>query len=454
MSLDGPVSGSDQSTSGRTISPTGSNGGGGKVMNAKRGRKQDDSLPPSRARDVQRAFRARRAEQLSALEDQVRALQQENAELKRELAYYKGETSYPVASTNQAAGAAFTSTCSTAESAATSARTTASISPRPGSRRIKRNKSSSKDVSPTSALNEDMCKEEGSRATFLVAPMDPTIDDHRRTMPPHHDLPAMHGSQDKLWGLDTTTYASHHTQQMYTPPPSAAATVSSAPPWSHASYSTRPQGHEAKAAVSPKVQQRPLITPLSSGHRRPSTTKMPSTDSSSSPTYPITVLAHSATTTPADPKTNSAASVLVEWSKQASRTCSNASTSCCAPSVPAPSADLTAQELCGPSADADCCQPTPVASTIQVRTPGSLTENSTRHHLFSIIGGPEGNGSGDGNENGNEPPNLKNIMYDPNLCCGGLTDCSGALFESSGLSAEEAHALAEASQAIESGGVV
>lgn len=33
-------------------------------MSSKRGRKRNDSLPPNRARDVQRAFRARRAAHL------------------------------------------------------------------------------------------------------------------------------------------------------------------------------------------------------------------------------------------------------------------------------------------------------------------------------------------------------------------------------------------------------
>ncbi|KAF8322473.1 hypothetical protein DL93DRAFT_2050632, partial [Clavulina sp. PMI_390] len=46
---------------------------------AKRGRKRDDNLPPNRARDVQRAFRARRASHLEELEERVVILEEENA---------------------------------------------------------------------------------------------------------------------------------------------------------------------------------------------------------------------------------------------------------------------------------------------------------------------------------------------------------------------------------------
>lgn len=46
---------------------------------SKRGRKRDDNLPPNRARDVQRAFRARRASHLEALEARVVVLEEENA---------------------------------------------------------------------------------------------------------------------------------------------------------------------------------------------------------------------------------------------------------------------------------------------------------------------------------------------------------------------------------------
>lgn len=46
---------------------------------SKRGRKRDDNLPPNRARDVQRAFRARRASHLESLEARVVLLEEENA---------------------------------------------------------------------------------------------------------------------------------------------------------------------------------------------------------------------------------------------------------------------------------------------------------------------------------------------------------------------------------------
>ncbi|GAA5891907.1 hypothetical protein JCM6882_007401 [Rhodosporidiobolus microsporus] len=49
----------------------------------KRGRKIDESLPPSRSREIQRAFRARRAALLSNLEARVVHLEAENAELRR-----------------------------------------------------------------------------------------------------------------------------------------------------------------------------------------------------------------------------------------------------------------------------------------------------------------------------------------------------------------------------------
>lgn len=51
----------------------------------KRGRKQDDSLPPSRSRDVQRAFRARKAEYVSTLEARIKRLEMENTELRERL---------------------------------------------------------------------------------------------------------------------------------------------------------------------------------------------------------------------------------------------------------------------------------------------------------------------------------------------------------------------------------
>ncbi|KAJ7183134.1 hypothetical protein C8R46DRAFT_1209304 [Mycena filopes] len=48
-------------------------------MSSKRGRKRNDNLPPNRARDVQRAFRARRAAHLQALEERVAELEEENS---------------------------------------------------------------------------------------------------------------------------------------------------------------------------------------------------------------------------------------------------------------------------------------------------------------------------------------------------------------------------------------
>ncbi|KAG6844966.1 hypothetical protein H0H87_002080 [Tephrocybe sp. NHM501043] len=52
-------------------------------MSSKRGRKRNDNLPPNRARDVQRAFRARRAAHLLALEQRVSELEDENAQLRK-----------------------------------------------------------------------------------------------------------------------------------------------------------------------------------------------------------------------------------------------------------------------------------------------------------------------------------------------------------------------------------
>ncbi|KAJ9125310.1 hypothetical protein QFC22_000267 [Naganishia vaughanmartiniae] len=48
-----------------------------------RGRKKNENLPPSRAREVQRAFRARRAAHLAKLEDRILELENENTELRR-----------------------------------------------------------------------------------------------------------------------------------------------------------------------------------------------------------------------------------------------------------------------------------------------------------------------------------------------------------------------------------
>ncbi|GJE94506.1 hypothetical protein PsYK624_106760 [Phanerochaete sordida] len=55
-------------------------------MSSKRGRKRNDNLPPNRARDVQRAFRARRAAHLEALENRVTELEDENNMLRAALA--------------------------------------------------------------------------------------------------------------------------------------------------------------------------------------------------------------------------------------------------------------------------------------------------------------------------------------------------------------------------------
>lgn len=60
----------------------------------RRGRKQDDSLPPSRARDVQRAFRARRAAHLANLEARNSWLEAENSELRKRLGM--GEEDPPI----------------------------------------------------------------------------------------------------------------------------------------------------------------------------------------------------------------------------------------------------------------------------------------------------------------------------------------------------------------------
>ncbi|CEL55417.1 hypothetical protein RSOLAG1IB_01428 [Rhizoctonia solani AG-1 IB] len=55
------------------------------VPASKRGRKRNDNLPPNRARDVQRAFRARRAAHLQDLESRVEVLETENYRLRQML---------------------------------------------------------------------------------------------------------------------------------------------------------------------------------------------------------------------------------------------------------------------------------------------------------------------------------------------------------------------------------
>ncbi|KIP08061.1 hypothetical protein PHLGIDRAFT_70108 [Phlebiopsis gigantea 11061_1 CR5-6] len=54
-------------------------------MSSKRGRKRNDNLPPNRARDVQRAFRARRAAHLEASPNRVAELEEENNTLRAAL---------------------------------------------------------------------------------------------------------------------------------------------------------------------------------------------------------------------------------------------------------------------------------------------------------------------------------------------------------------------------------
>ncbi|GAA5966682.1 hypothetical protein JCM21900_005653 [Sporobolomyces salmonicolor] len=56
----------------------------------RRGRKEDPTLAPSRSRDIQRAFRARRAAHLANLEARVAFLNAENAELRRRLGLPEG----------------------------------------------------------------------------------------------------------------------------------------------------------------------------------------------------------------------------------------------------------------------------------------------------------------------------------------------------------------------------
>ncbi|KZT29694.1 hypothetical protein NEOLEDRAFT_1020572, partial [Neolentinus lepideus HHB14362 ss-1] len=54
-------------------------------MSSKRGRKRNDNLPPNRARDVQRAFRARRAAHLQAMEKRLEEVEEENSRLRAAL---------------------------------------------------------------------------------------------------------------------------------------------------------------------------------------------------------------------------------------------------------------------------------------------------------------------------------------------------------------------------------
>ncbi|KAJ7830208.1 hypothetical protein B0H13DRAFT_1565356, partial [Mycena leptocephala] len=55
------------------------------LMSSKRGRKRDDNLPPNLARNNQRAFRARRAAHLEALQQRISEVEEENARLRQTL---------------------------------------------------------------------------------------------------------------------------------------------------------------------------------------------------------------------------------------------------------------------------------------------------------------------------------------------------------------------------------
>ncbi|KAJ7936624.1 hypothetical protein B0H13DRAFT_2226791 [Mycena leptocephala] len=54
-------------------------------MSSKRGCKRNDNLPPNPARDNQRAFRARRAAHLEALQQRISELEEENTQLRQAL---------------------------------------------------------------------------------------------------------------------------------------------------------------------------------------------------------------------------------------------------------------------------------------------------------------------------------------------------------------------------------
>ncbi|WWC66559.1 uncharacterized protein I206_100462 [Kwoniella pini CBS 10737] len=71
------------STSSNAQNDTSTDGGNTpKDRHEPRGRKPNDKLPPSRAREVQRAFRLRRAEHLATLEERILHLEQENGSLR------------------------------------------------------------------------------------------------------------------------------------------------------------------------------------------------------------------------------------------------------------------------------------------------------------------------------------------------------------------------------------
>ncbi|KAK4048648.1 hypothetical protein OIV83_004618 [Microbotryomycetes sp. JL201] len=65
--------------------PTAACKGANKASKGRRGRKEDPTLPPSRSRDMQRAFRARRAAHLANLEARVERLERENNDLRNKL---------------------------------------------------------------------------------------------------------------------------------------------------------------------------------------------------------------------------------------------------------------------------------------------------------------------------------------------------------------------------------
>lgn len=57
-----------------------------------RGRRKDNTLPPSRALIIQREYRDRKAKYLSALEDRCRKAEEENVRLRKELELARPES--------------------------------------------------------------------------------------------------------------------------------------------------------------------------------------------------------------------------------------------------------------------------------------------------------------------------------------------------------------------------
>ncbi|KAL7422539.1 hypothetical protein Q5752_003187 [Cryptotrichosporon argae] len=77
----------DQDKAGASVPSTAAGEDGApKDRHEPRGRKPNDQLPPSRAREVQRAFRLRRAEHLAVLEERISVLELENSQLRQLLA--------------------------------------------------------------------------------------------------------------------------------------------------------------------------------------------------------------------------------------------------------------------------------------------------------------------------------------------------------------------------------